>query len=145
MSSISIKIKKLPGAEDLPDPHYAYESDAGLDVFVREEVVLAPGERAQVPTGLAIELPHGYVALVWDKSGISHKGGIKTLGGVIDAGYRGECAIGVVNLSKETYTFKRGDKVAQILIQKVEHPTIEFVDELGDAERGDRGFGSSGK
>lgn len=142
---LTIKIKKLPGAEDLPDPHYAYEADAGLDVFAREEVVLAPGERAQIPTGIAIELPHGYVALVWDKSGVSHKGGIKTLGGVGDAGYRGEYMVGVVNLSKEKYTFKRGDKVAQILIQKVEHPNIEFVDELSDAERGDRGFGSSGK
>lgn len=138
-------MKKLPGAEDLPDPHYAYEADAGFDVYAREEVVLEPGQRAQVPTGLAIELPRGYVSCIWDKSGVSHKGGIKTLGGIVDSGYRGEYMIGVVNLSNETYTFKRGDKVAQILIQKVEHPEIQFVDELGDAERGDRGFGSSGK
>lgn len=140
---MNIKVKKLH--PDAILPHIAHQGDAGCDLFATEEVILNPGERGQVPTGLALELPEGFVSLIWDKSGISHKGGIKTLGGVIDSGYRGEYLIGVVNLSDQPYTFKKGHKVAQLLIQKVESPTFQEVEELSDTSRGEGGFGSTGK
>ena len=125
-------------------PHIATVGDAGCDLFATQVVTLQPGERGQVPTGIVMEIPLGYVGLVWDKSGVSHKGGIKTLGGVIDSGYRGEILIGVLNTGSEPYTFEVGHKVAQILIQKVESPIFEEVDELSDSERGQGGWGSTG-
>lgn len=140
---MNIKVKKLH--PDAIIPHIAHVGDAGCDLFATESVTLYPGERGQVPTGLALELPLGYVSLIWDKSGISHKGGIKTLGGVIDSGYRGEIMIGVINLGNEAYTFEKGHKVAQMLIQKIETPTFEEVIELSDTSRGEGGFGSTGK
>jgi dUTP pyrophosphatase len=140
---MNIKVKKLH--PDAVIPNIAHEGDAGCDLFAVEGLVLQPGERGQVPTGLALELPLGYVALIWDKSGLSHKAGIKTLGGVIDSGYRGECMIGVINLGAEAYTFEKGHKIAQMLIQKVETPSFEEVLELSDTSRGDGGFGSTGK
>lgn len=140
---MEIRIKRLNEYATLPQ--YAHSDDAGFDVYAVEEVTLAPGERAAVPTGIALEIPSGYVGLVWDKSGLSMKHGLKTLGGVIDAGYRGEVKIGVVNLSNEPYTFERGHKVAQMLIQKVEHPNLSEVAELSDTARGEGGFGSTGK
>ncbi len=140
---MNIKVKKLH--RDAIIPRIAHEGDAGCDLFATESVTLNPRERGQVPTGLALELPLGYVALIWDKSGLSHKVGIKTLGGVIDSGYRGEWMIGVINLGNEAYTFEKGHKVAQFLIQKVESPIFEEVIELSDTSRGENGFGSTGK
>jgi dUTP pyrophosphatase len=140
---MNIKVKKLH--PDAIIPNIAHEGDAGSDLFATESVTLNPGERGQVPTGLALELPLGYVSLIWDKSGISHKEGIKTLGGVIDCGYRGEYKIGVINLSDTPYTFEKGHKVAQLLIQRVESPIFEEVSELSDTSRKDNGFGSTGK
>ncbi len=116
-----------------------------MDVYSVRTITILPGERVQVPTGIAVELPEGHVALVWDKSGLSHKHGLKTVGGVIDQGYRGEYMIGMINLSTEPYILDAGHKVAQILIQKVEHPEIEEVLELSDSSRGEGGFGSTGK
>lgn len=140
---MNIKVKKLH--PDAIIPNVAHPGDAGCDLFTVEKVVLNPGERTQVPTGLAFELPEGYAALIWDRSGVSHKGGIKTLGGVIDSGYRGEYKIGVINLSDQAYVFEKGHKVAQMLIQKVETPTFEEVEELSDTSRGEGAFGSTGK
>ncbi len=140
---MNIKVKKLH--PDAILPHIAHEGDAGCDLFATESLTLNPGERGQVPTGLALELPFGYVALIWDKSGISHKEGIKTLGGVIDCGYRGEYKIGVVNLGDKPYTFEKGHKVAQLLIQRVESPIFEESEELSDTSRGEGAFGSTGK
>jgi dUTP pyrophosphatase len=140
---MNIKVKKLH--PDAIIPSIIHEGDAGCDLFAIESVTLKPGERGQVPTGLALAIPQGYVALIWDKSGVSHKGGIKTLGGVIDSGYRGEWMIGVINLGNEPYTFEKGHKVAQFLIQKVESPIFEEVIELSDTSRGQSGFGSTGK
>lgn len=140
---MNIKVKKLH--PDAIVPKIAHLGDAGCDLFAVEEVTLKPGERGQVPTGLALAIPDGYVGLIWDKSGLSHKGGIKTLGGVVDSGYRGEILVGVINLSEESYTFEKGHKVAQMLIQKVESPTFEEVEELSDTSRGEGGFGSTGK
>lgn len=140
---MQIKVKKLDPT--LPDLHYAKAGDAGFDVYAREQTVLIPGVQTAVPTGVSIELPVGYVSLVWDKSGLAIKHGLKVLGGVIDAEYRGEYMVGMINLSTQEYVFEKGDKVAQVLIQKVEHASFEIVGELSDTERGATGFGSSGK
>lgn len=126
-------------------PAYAHATDAGLDLYCVETVTVLPQQRVQVSTGIAMEIPDGYVGLIWDKSGISHTHGIKTVGGVIDAGYRGEIKIGVVNLSDTPYIFEAGHKVAQLLIQKIEQPTIVEVTQLSESDRGDNGFGSTGK
>lgn len=140
---MNIPVKKLH--PDALIPTIAHAGDAGCDLYATSRIVLQPGERAQVPTGIALEIPTGYVGLVWDKSGLSHKGGIKTLGGVIDSGYRGEVLVGVINLGKEDYVFEPGHKVAQLLIQKVETPTFVHMDELANTTRGEGGFGSTGK
>ena len=138
-----IPFKKL--SSDLPDPVYAKHADAGFDLYARERTVLAPGVQTAVPSGIALAIPEGYVGLIWDKSGLSIKYGLKTLGGVVDAGYRGEVMIGMINLSQHEYIFEKGDKVAQMLIQKVEQAVFEEARELGETERGETGFGSSGK
>jgi dUTP pyrophosphatase len=140
---MQIRIKKLDPT--LPDLRYAKAGDAGFDVYARERTVLVPGLQTAVATGVSIELPVGYVSLVWDKSGLAIKHGLKVLGGVIDAEYRGEYMIGMINLSDKEYVFEKGDKVAQVLTQKVEHVTFEVVDRLSETERGATGFGSSGK
>lgn len=139
---MKIRVKKLH--PDAKVPAFAHPGDAGMDLYSVEDMVLVPGARASVPTGIAIELPDGYVSLVWDKSGPSHKFGVKTLGGVLDSGYRGEYLIGLVNLGQEPFEIKKGQKVAQLLIQRVEHPEIEEADELSDTSRGAGGFGSTG-
>ena len=125
-------------------PCFAHEHDAGMDLFSVETITIPVGGRAQIKTGIAVAIPEGYVGLIWDKSGLSHKSGLKTLGGVIDAGYRGEILVGMVNVSDESYIFHAGDKIAQMLIQKVEHPQIEEVSTLDDTARGEGGFGSTG-
>lgn len=137
-----LAIKKL--YPDAKVPQFALAHDAGLDLFTREAIEFAPGERKGIPTGIALAIPEGYVGLIWDKSGVALKRGLKTMGGVIDAGYRGEVVVIAKNLSEETISFSAGEKVAQILIQKVEHPDIEEVSELPESERGEGGFGSTG-
>lgn len=139
---MKILAKKLH--PDAKIPNFAHPGDAGMDLYSVADLVLKPGERASVPTGIAIALPDGYVSLVWDKSGVSHKNGIKTLGGVLDSGYRGEYLIGLINLSQEDFEIKAGQKIAQLLIQKVEHPEVEEVSELDETARGDGRFGSTG-
>ncbi len=139
---MQLYIKKV--RDDARVPTFAHSTDAGMDLYACEDSTILPGVRAQVPTGIACAIPDGYVGLVWDKSGISHKGGLKTLGGVIDAGYRGEVLVGLVNVSDASYTFKKGDKIAQMLIQKIEQPEIVVVEELDDTPRGVGGFGRTG-
>ena len=102
-------------------PIYAHPGDAGMDFYAAEDFTLKVGEKGAVPTGISMEIPVGYVGLVWDKSGLAIKHGLKTLGGVIDAGYRGEILIGMINLGEKDYTFEKGHKVAQVLFQKIEH------------------------
>lgn len=139
---MKIRVKKLH--PDAKVPAFAHPGDAGMDLYSVADMTLTPGERGSVPTGIAIELPDGYVSLVWDKSGPSHKFGVKTLGGVLDSGYRGEYLIGLINLGQEPFEIRKGQKVAQLLIQKVERPEIEEAAELGDTSRGAGGFGSTG-
>ncbi len=141
--SMEIKIKKLH--PDAKIPTYAHHGDAGFDLYAIESVKIPVGARVLVGTGIAMEIPDGYVGLIWDKSGLSMVHGLKNLGGVIDAGYRGEIKAGMINLSAKDYTITAGHKVAQMLIQKVEHAGIKEVAELSDTTRGHSGFGSSGK
>jgi dUTP pyrophosphatase len=139
---MQMQVKKLHEAAKMPV--YAHNTDAGMDLFSVEERILAPGERVQMRTGIAVAIPVGYVGLIWDKSGLSHKTGLKVMGGVIDAGYRGEILVGMVNLGTEPHTFSVGDKITQMLIQKVEQPDMVLVDDLVGSDRGEGGFGSTG-
>lgn len=140
---MEIKVKKVHPEAKLPT--YAHHGDAGFDLYAIESVSIPVGARVLVSTGIAIEIPDGYVGLIWDKSGLSMVHGLKNLGGVVDAGYRGEIKAGMINLSNEDYTITAGHKVAQMLIQKVEHAEIKEVTELSDSTRGHGGFGSTGK
>jgi len=139
---MKLKVKKLHPDAKLPTR--AHHDDAGLDIYCYESVTLLPHEARNIPTGVAFEIPEGYVLLVWDKSSIGAKG-IKTLGGVIDAGYRGEAFITLHNLRDEPYTFEAGHKLAQFLIQKVELWEVEEVHELSETKRGAGALGSTGK
>lgn len=141
--TVKIRIKKTH--PDAIVPRYAHDGDAGLDLFTVEPLELEPGERKSISLGLAVEIPDGYVGLIWDKSGLSHKYGIKTFGGVIDAGYRGEIHVGVMNLSDKFFSFEKGHKIAQLLIQKIEQADLEVVAELSVSSRGASGLGSTGQ
>ena len=138
-----LKIKKLH--QDAKVPQYAHYDDAGFDLCAKETIVVKKGERLAVQTGIAMEIPEGYVGLIWDKSGLSMKYGLKTIGGVIDSSYRGEVLIGVINFGDKDYIFEKGHKVAQMIIQKKEKVDFEEVKELSDTIRGEGGFGSTGK
>ncbi|MEK7227544.1 MAG: dUTP diphosphatase [Patescibacteria group bacterium] len=138
-----LKVKKV-----YPDailPSYAHVNDAGMDLYACEEVVVLAGKSARIKSGIAVEIPDGYAGLCWDKSGLSMNHGIKVLAGVIDPGFRGEVVMAVFNLGKEDYTFKKGDKVMQVLIQKVENANIIEAEKLSESARGEKGFGSTGK
>ncbi len=139
---MKLKIQKIDFEATIPN--YANFGDAGMDLFSIEDVVLKIGERRAIRTGIKMEIPDGYVGLVWDKSGLALNNGIKTMAGVIDSGYRGEIKIVLVNLSKEDFLIKKNSKIAQMLVQKVERPEIELVGELNATERGENGFGSTG-
>ncbi|HJX78167.1 dUTP diphosphatase [Glutamicibacter sp.] len=143
--TISVKIKMLD--PDLPVPGYAHPSDAGADLHARESAVLQPGERALIRTGLAIALPHGYVGLVHPRSGLASKHGITVVNapGTVDAGYRGEIMVTLLNTDNTSaFEVKRGDRIAQLVIQKVELAQFEQVETLDDTARGTGGFGSTG-
>lgn len=140
---VELYVKKLSPNAILPS--YAHEGDAGLDLYALERVVLAPGEKVAVATGISIALPKGMVGLIWDKSGLAITHGLKTLGGVIDAIYRGEVRVGMVNVSTTSYTIEAGHKVAQLIIQKYEEAQVREVATLDETSRGVYGFGSTGK
>jgi dUTP pyrophosphatase len=133
--------------DGLEPPAYATDGDAGADLRTAVDVVLAPGERALVPTGLALALPRGYVGLVHPRSGLAARHGVTIVNapGTVDAGYRGEIKVCLLNTDRnETVRFTRGDRVAQLVIQRVEHAVFEIVGELPDSVRGAGGFGSTG-
>lgn len=139
---MKIKFQKI--LESAIIPRYARPGDAGMDVFSAEDAVLKPGERKGIRTGLKMELLDDCAALVWDKSGLAVNNGIKTMAGVIDSGYRGEILIALVNLSDTIFEIRKGQKIAQILIQKIEHAEIESAESLNETKRGESGFGSTG-
>ena len=146
MSSVQVLITRLD--PELPLPRYAKGGDAGADIVSRIDITLAPGERALVPTGIAIALPDGYVALVHPRSGLAIKHGVTMVNapGTVDAGYRGELQIILINHDKsESVSFKRGDRIAQLVIQKVERAEFVEVQDLPGSGRGSGGFGSTGR
>lgn len=143
----SVRIGILRLDPDLPMPAYAHPGDAGADLCTREDVSLAPGERVLVPTGIALALPDGYVGLVHPRSGLAHRVGLSIVNapGTIDAGYRGEVQVCLVNLDPATpIELKRGDRIAQLVVQRVETADFVEVDELPDSARGTGGHGSTG-
>lgn len=143
MPQLTLKIKKIhPNAKI---PSYAHKGDAGFDLYVPEQVVMNAGDRKTIPLGIAIEIPDGYVGLMFDKSSLSHKYGLKTFGNVIDSGYRGEIHAGLINQSGQTQILEAGQKIIQMLIMPVETVQIVEADTLSDSERGDGAFGSTGK
>jgi len=139
--TLTIKYKKEP---DAVSPSYAYEGDAGLDLFSNEEKILPQNYRATIKTGLYFEIHEGNVELVWDKGSTSLKKGLHTMSGVLDSNYRGELKVVLVNLSSRPIKIGKGMKVAQLLIQKVENAVLKEVSNLSETERGEKAFGSSG-
>jgi dUTP pyrophosphatase len=142
-----IRVGVLRLDPDLPLPSYAHPGDAGADLYAREGVTLKPGERRLVPTGIALALPEGYVALVHPRSGLAHRSGLSIVNapGTIDAGYRGEVQVCLVNLDPATpIELRRGDRIAQLVIQQFETATFVEVDDLPDSARGAGGYGSTG-
>lgn len=133
---------------DLPIPAYARSADAGLDLLAAGDVTLAPGERTAIPTGIAVAIPEGYAGFVHARSGRALREGFALVNapGLIDAGYRGEIKVIVVNLdSADPIHVKRGDKIAQLVIQRVESAELLEMDELPESQRGEGGFGSTGR
>jgi len=134
---------------DLPLPAYAKPGDAGLDLLAREDAELAPGGgRALVPTGLAIAIPDGYAGFVQPRSGLALKHGVTCLNtpGLIDSGYRGELKVLLINTDPTTpFELKRGERIAQLVIQRVESAVLVPVDELPSSDRGEGGFGHTGR
>ncbi|MDP2012659.1 MAG: dUTP diphosphatase [Actinomycetota bacterium] len=132
---------------ELPIPSYEHPGDAGLDLRARVDVTLPPGQRALVPTGISIALPAGYAAFVHPRSGLALKRGLGMVNapGVIDAGYRGEIGVILINLDpRETISLKRGDRIAQLVIQLVARVALVEVAQLPGSHRGEGGFGSTG-
>jgi dUTP pyrophosphatase len=133
---------------ELPPPSYAHPGDAGADLVTSVDATLAPGERAVLPTGVAIALPDGYAAFVHPRSGLAVRCGVALVNspGTIDAGYRGEIKVILVNLDpKNDVVLRRGDRIAQLVVQKVERVKFHEVAELPGSHRGDNGFGSTDK
>ena len=134
---------------DLPMPAYANPGDAGLDLHARTDVLLrAGGGRALVPTGIAVAIPEGFAGFVQPRSGLALKHGVTCLNtpGLIDAGYRDELKVILVNTDGEhDYQVHRGDRIAQLVLQRVEHAAFVIVDDLGESSRGKTGFGSTGR
>lgn len=140
---IKLNVKKLN--KEAIIPKYAHQGDAGLDLYSIEEHLLKSKERHIFKLGITMELPLGYVGLIWDKSGLAAKFGIKTMGGVIDHSYRGDIGVILYNTSENDYTIKKGDKIAQMLIQQIESAEIEEKEKLSETIRNDGGFGSTGR
>ncbi len=146
MTTIELKIEKLPHCISLPE--YATKGAAGMDLTaaIKEPITLDSLERALVPTGIKIQLPKGYEAQIRARSGMAIKHGITLSNcvGTIDEDYRGEVKIGIINLSKETYTINPGDRIAQMIIAKIEQATITPVVSVDETQRAAGGFGSTG-
>jgi dUTP pyrophosphatase len=142
---VRVQVRRLdPG---LPMPAYAHEGDAGADLYAATDVELAPGARALVGTGMAIALPPGYVGLVHPRSGLAARLGVTVLNapGTVDAGYRGEILVNLVNHDPVTPArIARGDRIAQLVVQRVERADFDEVEELSDSSRGAGGHGSTG-
>ena len=141
----NIKVKVITDWSLLANlPTKSHPSDAGWDLYSVERLDLQPGERHSVYTGIAFEIPRGYVGLIWPRSGMSVKKGIDVLAGVVDSGYRGEVKVCLLNTGDEPCIIKKGDRIAQILFQEVPEFDLEIVEEFSKSDRGEGGFGSTG-
>ncbi|WP_219470659.1 dUTP diphosphatase [Nonomuraea rhizosphaerae] len=146
MTDVQVQIHRLD--DGLPVPSYARPGDAGADLYAAAEVELKPGERAVVPTGVAIALPDGYAAFVHPRSGLAARHGVTLVNapGTIDAGYRGEIKVTMINTdAREPFLVRRGDRVAQLVVQRVERVAFAEVEGLPGSVRGAGGFGSTGR
>jgi dUTP pyrophosphatase len=145
---MKVAFKRLPHASNLPLPSYETLSSAGMDIraALSEPVVLTPGQRMLIPTGLQMALPHGYEAQVRPRSGLAIKHGITMLNspGTIDADYRGEIKLIVMNHGNESFTIRHGDRIAQLIVAPVIQAEVTEVEDLDDTHRGSGGFGSTG-
>ncbi|PIS30301.1 dUTP diphosphatase [Candidatus Saganbacteria bacterium CG08_land_8_20_14_0_20_45_16] len=145
---LKAKIKRLPHGQDLPLPQYQTIHSAGMDLYaaVKEDLIIAPGDWKLVPTGLTMALPEGYEAQVRPRSGLALKQGVSVLNspGTVDADYRGEVGVILMNHSKKDLVVKRGDRIAQMIINKIEQIVFEEVAELPSTDRGAGGFGHTG-
>ncbi|WP_018127624.1 dUTP diphosphatase [Balneola vulgaris] len=145
---MKILFKKLPHAKDLALPSYETSSAAGMDIraALEEPMVLKPGERALIPTGLQMAIPHGYEAQIRPRSGLAIRNGITMLNtpGTIDADYRGEVKVIAINLGQEDFEVSHGDRIAQMVIAPVTQFPVVEVENLDETERGEGGFGSTG-
>ena len=141
---VEIKIQKINGYAILPE--YAHAGDAGADLFSVENYIVNPGERTLVNTGIKLAIPEGYEGQIRSKSGLAVRHGIKVLNspGTIDAHYRGEIGVILINLGKEPYEVRKGQKIAQIVFQEVKQADFKLSDSLEDTVRGEGGFGSTG-
>lgn len=142
---LRVQVRRLD--PDVPLPSYAAPGDAGADIVTTVDAVLAPGQRAMLPTGIAIALPDGYAAFVHPRSGLAARTGMSLVNapGTIDAGYRGEIQVNVINHDRtEPVVLHRGDRIAQLVIQRVEYGEFTEVNELPDSQRGAGGHGSTG-
>lgn len=148
MTQVEIAVTRLPHNADLPLPAYETTQSAGMDLAaaINAPMTLAPGKRAMVPTGLAIALPAGYEAQVRPRSGLAAKNGVTVLNtpGTIDADYRGEVKVILVNLGQDSFEIERGMRIAQMVIAPVTQASFTEVDSLSETERGSGGFGSTG-
>jgi len=142
---IDIKIKLLD--KSIPVPGYAHSTDAGIDLYSAIDCVLKPYDRKLIPSGIKLSIPKGYAGFVQPRSGLAIKNGIALVNspGLIDSGYRGEVCIIMINLDKKKeFIIKKGDKICQLVIKKIEHANLIEVEELDDSDRGEGGFGSTG-
>lgn len=146
--TVTIGVKRLAGSEDLPLPEHATQLSAGVDLLaaVQQDMVMQPGARAVVPTGLCIELPQGYEAQVRPRSGLALKHGITVLNspGTIDADYRGEVGVILINLGDAPFTIRRGERIAQMVVAPVSFIQWRESEQLNPSDRGQGGFGSTG-
>ena len=148
MTELTVELRRLPNAEGLPLPAYATADSAGMDLIaaIGDDVVIQPGRRALVPTGLAIALPAGFEAQVRPRSGLALKHGVTVLNapGTIDADYRGEVAVILINHGAEPFAVRRGDRIAQMIVAPVSRIAWREVTTLAESGRGAGGFGSTG-
>jgi len=148
MSKLILKVKRLDNNKNLPLPSYQTKDSSGLDLraAVEKDIILHPGDIKLIPTGLSISIPKGYEVQVRPRSGLALKHGLGIVNspGTIDADYRGEIGIIAINWGEKSFTVKRGDRIAQIVVNRVSHAVVEEVDGLDQTDRGEGGFGHSG-
>ena len=151
MPLVKVKIKRLPSPVDspLPTPRYMTEKSSGMDLYaaLAEDINLNPGERRLIPTGIAVSVPEGFEAQIRPRSGLALKEGVTLVNtpGTVDADYRGEIGIILINHGKNPFRVKRGDRVAQMVIAPVDRAQLEWVENLDETPRSDGGFGHTGK